>query len=450
MLFEDIVILDEIKDELFPLQDEEKRLLEESILKEGIREPLIVWIPQEGQFKGKKILVDGHNRFEIAKKHNLKFKITIKEFSDLEEVLSWVVRNQLGRRNLTDEQKRYLYGKLYNLQKKSYGDPNRFSPSAQIDHLDSQTVQSDAKEEKKVNRTADQLAKQTEYTSATIRRYGAFADSVDKVKKISSNVANKILNGEVKDALTTLPSFSRNVPENILSDVVKKLEEGKKSIKEAVKEAVKQEEIKKANNVKLPTIIDIRLGNYVNVLEDVRQVDLIVTTLVNKEGSSNEWNTLGQFAQEKLKDGGFLVVRVDQKHLFEAQTTLSVYLNYIWLFCSYIKDGPAKIMGGVNVLNGWSPIIVFGKNVKKFSKPIPDLIVSDKTNIASVKQIIESLTQVGDIVCDPFVGDATTPVACRSMDRQFVGAEPDEETYKLAILRISKEKEENLSEDKVK
>jgi len=105
MLFEDIVILDEIRDELFPLQDEEKRLLEESILKEGIREPLIVWIPQEGPYKGKKILVDGHNRLDVAKRHNLKFKITIKQFSDLEEVLSWVVRNQLGRRNLTDEQK---------------------------------------------------------------------------------------------------------------------------------------------------------------------------------------------------------------------------------------------------------------------------------------------------------------------------------------------------------
>ena len=454
MLFEDIVILDEIRDELFPLQDEEKRLLEESILKEGIREPLIVWIPQEGPYKGKKILVDGHNRLDVAKRHNLKFKITIKQFSDLEEVLSWVVRNQLGRRNLTDEQKRYLYGKLYNLQKKSYGDPNRFSASDQIDHMEDTPsgLQKETPRENNKPRTSDKIAESTEYTGATIRRYGAFAEAVDHVKKVSPTVAYKILNGEVKDALTTLPSFTKKAPEEVLPDVVKKIEEGEKSIKSALKKVVREKEIEEADKVVLPPVIDIRFGDFKEVLQDVEHVDVIITDPPYRQEEINSWDVLGEFAQEKLNDGGYLIAYSGQSHLFEVQSILSKYLDYVWVFCLYFNGGPTQIVGGVNVVCNWKPILVFGKNIKKFEKPTSDVVLSNRRekdlydhqqNLDAVKQLVETFSKPGDIVCDPFVGSGTTAIACKLTNRQFVGAEINEETYKLAVVRLSKEQEQH-------
>lgn len=42
-----------------PLTAEERAGLEESIAREGVRDPLVVWIEQD-------ILLDGHNRHEIA------------------------------------------------------------------------------------------------------------------------------------------------------------------------------------------------------------------------------------------------------------------------------------------------------------------------------------------------------------------------------------------------
>lgn len=109
-----LIILDEIKKQLFPLQKEEMELLEESILKEGIREPLIVW-----NNNGKQILIDGHNRYQIAQKYNLSFATITKNFADIDEAIDWINRNQLGRRNLTDEQRKYLIGKIYNQQKEN-------------------------------------------------------------------------------------------------------------------------------------------------------------------------------------------------------------------------------------------------------------------------------------------------------------------------------------------
>jgi len=64
----ELKILPEIEENLFPLQDDEYKFLEESILKDGIRDALVVW-PRDGEL----ILVDGHNRYKIAQ--NIIFRL---------------------------------------------------------------------------------------------------------------------------------------------------------------------------------------------------------------------------------------------------------------------------------------------------------------------------------------------------------------------------------------
>jgi hypothetical protein len=66
--------------------------LEELILQEGIRDAIITW---------NGIIVDGHNRFEIAGKHGIKdYSITEKDFFNEAEAMMWIIDTQLGRRNL--------------------------------------------------------------------------------------------------------------------------------------------------------------------------------------------------------------------------------------------------------------------------------------------------------------------------------------------------------------
>lgn len=75
---EPIRILPEVRDRLFPLRPEEVAALEQSVLREGIREPLVVW--RRG---GELIVVDGHHRYDLAKKHGLKFGVREVEFASL-------------------------------------------------------------------------------------------------------------------------------------------------------------------------------------------------------------------------------------------------------------------------------------------------------------------------------------------------------------------------------
>jgi hypothetical protein len=73
------------------LTDDEYKQLEENILADGIRDPLVLW----GE-----VLIDGHNRYRIAQKHGLEYKTVQAEFANDAEAKIWIITNQLGRRNI--------------------------------------------------------------------------------------------------------------------------------------------------------------------------------------------------------------------------------------------------------------------------------------------------------------------------------------------------------------
>jgi hypothetical protein len=79
-----------------PLESEEYKQLEENIMKDGCREALTVW---------NGILVDGHNRYRICTEHHIKFQTENMNFPNREAVIEWILRNQLGRRNLSPTQR---------------------------------------------------------------------------------------------------------------------------------------------------------------------------------------------------------------------------------------------------------------------------------------------------------------------------------------------------------
>ena len=70
---QDLIIDNEFKKLMQPLSKEEYSQLEENILRDGIQETLKVW---QG------ILIDGHNRYEIAQKYGLNFEVSTMQFEN--------------------------------------------------------------------------------------------------------------------------------------------------------------------------------------------------------------------------------------------------------------------------------------------------------------------------------------------------------------------------------
>lgn len=91
-----------------PLSPEEYAQLEENCVREGIRDPLVVWDSDDGE-----ILVDGHNRMKISAEHgDIPFQIVRMHFDGRDSVKEWIVKNQFGRRNIPIYMRAWLALKL--------------------------------------------------------------------------------------------------------------------------------------------------------------------------------------------------------------------------------------------------------------------------------------------------------------------------------------------------
>lgn len=112
-----ILIDDEFQGLIPPLSEIERLQLEQNIEAEGCRDPLVVWMTESGD----EILIDGHNRFEICERLGVQFRTVGLEFASRTEVLDWIYRNQLGRRNLSPADASELRGRMYNGRKKKHG-----------------------------------------------------------------------------------------------------------------------------------------------------------------------------------------------------------------------------------------------------------------------------------------------------------------------------------------
>ena len=86
-----------------PLTPDEHTGLEAAILAEGCRDALVVW-----DTGTEPILLDGHNRLEICKRHGKECSVKALRFEDKLGAMLWVLQNQRSRRNLTDDQRAML------------------------------------------------------------------------------------------------------------------------------------------------------------------------------------------------------------------------------------------------------------------------------------------------------------------------------------------------------
>ncbi len=202
-----------------PLAQDEFDTLEAQILKDGCLDSLKVW-----DREGKLVLLDGHNRLKICKKHKLPYDTSTIEIESLEDAIIWIVDNQKGRRNVaTDEQRAYISGKKYEAQKiiNRRRDENGVfksnAPSRQnvaVDELPSNK-----------NRTSYFQSLDEGVKPRTIERNAVYAKGIDAIREVSPQLAEKILKPEpdapklTKKTIAALPKLKEKEPEKFIEAV---------------------------------------------------------------------------------------------------------------------------------------------------------------------------------------------------------------------------------------
>ena len=183
----------EFQNQIPPLTDDEYKQLEENILKEGkLLSPLIVW---------GNTLVDGHNRYAILQKHpEIYFSTMPLRFENREEAIAWICRNQLGRRNLTPEQKKFLVGKQYSIEhRKPGGNGNNQYTTATQETVQEELCQNDTippvSSETSIRR---KIAEQHHVSESYVSRSEKFMKGVEIMEQMMPGTKEKILSGQFK------------------------------------------------------------------------------------------------------------------------------------------------------------------------------------------------------------------------------------------------------------
>lgn len=177
---------------------EERHQLEENLLSNGCRDPLVVW-------KGHNVLLDGRLRVELCRKNGIPTTTTEIELPNREAARQWIIRNQLGRRNLSPNAASYLRGKLYDSIKKQGTRTDRTTGE------DAQRLT-----------TAEKLGAVNGVNESTIRRDAKFAKAVDMVAATGGDeVKRKILSGESRVSRKEIDHLSTMRPETLQEEIVR-------------------------------------------------------------------------------------------------------------------------------------------------------------------------------------------------------------------------------------
>lgn len=209
----------EFESRIPPLTDDEFEQLEENILADGvIISPIIIW---------NDLIIDGHNRFRIIEKHpHIEFSTCERKFNDRHEALAWICKNQLGRRNLTFQQKKYLIGKQYESEKAAHGGDRKSSEvksSSQVGNLIS------------TEKTCERIAKENGISRNSVLRAETFAKAVDIADEIDPGIRSEILTGKIKPTQNDVEVLTKAEPKErpaLVEDLRKPPEERRRILPE--------------------------------------------------------------------------------------------------------------------------------------------------------------------------------------------------------------------------
>ena len=225
-------------------------------------------------------------------------------------------------------------------------------------------------------------------------------------------------------------------------------------------------------------MIDLRQGDCLELMKDIpdKSIDLIVTDPPYKVTSRGGSGTMGGYWKEKrakqgiifdfnntsckeylpefyriLKDKSILYLMCNNTNLQEMLNE-GTKVGFRFVKCLIWEKGN-KICGRY-YMNCFEYIILFRKGgdkpINKCGTPdilkIPIKKIKDTNGknlhdtekpVDLMKILVENSSNEGDLVLDPFMGIGATGVACKELNRNFIGIERDENYFNIAKERIN-------------
>jgi DNA methylase len=387
-----------------PLKPEERRQLESNLLAEGCRDPLVTW---------RGTLLDGHNRLEICTRLHIVYKTINIELPDREAALLWIESNQLGRRNLTPDQRAAIAFRILQrrvaISKRERARKGGLAGGSGRTRLSLVVTSSTGL---KRPRQRELAAKQLGVPSRQIR-------SMAGIAKHSTALVDQIVAGTLT------------------------IKKAKDQIVEESRQAKRLAALQ--TNSEGCRIYTGDLSLLHRLIPD-NSADLFLCDPPYQEDAIPLYGRLAELAVRKLKPGRLCAVMCGQMYLDRVMTEMAKHLDYSWL-CAVTVDAPTCSILPRKISNKFKPVLLF---VKRPAPAVPahpfltDMILGkrDKEHhwmgqgVEQFRYFVERLTDPGDLVVDPFCGGGTVPVACVATGRRYIATEKDLGTAAAARARI--------------
>ena len=155
------------------------------------------------------------------------------------------------------------------------------------------------------------------------------------------------------------------------------------------------------------------------------------------------YGTLARLARPALKDDGVVVVMTTPANMADVLAVMTPHLPYQWT-AAYVMDAghERSQVWSAKMNSSWKPLLVFG-HVRHWGVDVLRAGEADKSyhkwgqSVDGFRQIVERFTRPGDLVADPFLGGATTALACYELDRRFVGCDCDPAAISASTARLA-------------
>lgn len=382
---------------------EEYTELEANVIAEGCRDAIVTW---------NGIILDGHARYDICTKHGIHFNKVAMSFTSKDDATIWVLKNQLGRRNIS-----------------------MFDRCALVLRLEG-AIRARAK--------ANQgLAKGR----------GVKGSLVPSNVKVNTDVELGKMAGVSHDTIRK----TRFILSNGTEGQIKKLRAAKTTINAINNEIVRIAERKKLKEKFVPTgnfpeegqDYKLLLGDMDEVSASIAEnsVDAIVTDPPYHEIGCYE--ILAKHAARVLKDGGSLLTMIGTEYLHDVLNVMAPHLHYHWAIPYLMPEFSTQKLKH-KVPSRYKLILWFTKG-KYEGNWVSDTVTSiasggrEKTHdcwqqsVEGTGELVRRVTNEGDTVLDPFFGSGTTAIAAVKIGRKFIGIEKREDKFEQAKDRIYKE-----------
>jgi 16S rRNA G966 N2-methylase RsmD len=303
----------------------------------------------------------------------------------------------------------------------------------------------------------ESLAYAQEIINRAVRRMGEMlAEKPHHPPGPTPEIGNKPLpiSPRVRDLGITKMQSSRaqqiaKIPEAVFEKAVSKPQN--RLLRTAREAAAEQRRAEPTDPQTVHGLVDIRHGDFREVLADLSDVDAIITDPPYPCEFIPLFGDLSALASKVLKPSGVLVVMTGQTWLREYLDELDRHMAYRWA-AAYIAQGARTRVHAARVGTGWKPLLVYQRTD---AAGVPFLMddlfdaasqTSDGVDKAfhhwgqsesGIAEQVERFTQRGALVVDPFLGGGTTAVVCRDLGRRFVGCDIDAAHVATARERVA-------------